>query len=357
MDGLSRFLRRARLSTAVLAAVIVAAATAFVAYGVLQRVLPTGSEAIQPKDLTQFSLAIVAGVGGVVALVVAYRRQQGTEESRFIERFSAAASQLGDLDPAVRMAGVYAMAGAADEASGHERQQCIDVLCGYLRLPYSPAIGANHESELQDKVSTGNGNESTHRYLYRQNDREVRQTIVRVIAAHLQETARESWSRCDLDFRGAIFEDADFQGARFAGARTLFDRAQFTGVKTSFVWTRFRNVSFDRAVFAGEKTLFLGALFYWYAQFESTDFCAGKTTFADARFECRTKFDGAKFSGGETSFSGAAFGTGGTTFRGCDFGEGQVDFAKPAQWDPAPTFDWDGKSKPPNVLPKEWPPE
>jgi len=60
----------------------------------------------------------------------------------------AAAAQLGDHDVAVRIAGVYAMAGVADESTGLRRQQCIDVLCGYLRLPYSPELGSNHQSKL-----------------------------------------------------------------------------------------------------------------------------------------------------------------------------------------------------------------
>ena len=49
------------------------------------------------------------------------------------ERFATAAEQLGtDKPPAVRLAGVYAMAGLADDWEKN-RQTCIDVLCGYLR--------------------------------------------------------------------------------------------------------------------------------------------------------------------------------------------------------------------------------
>jgi hypothetical protein len=52
------------------------------------------------------------------------------------ERFATAAGQLGsDKPPAVRLAGVYAMAGLADDWT-ENRQTCVDVLCGYLRLPY-----------------------------------------------------------------------------------------------------------------------------------------------------------------------------------------------------------------------------
>jgi hypothetical protein len=364
--GVSRFLRRAPLSTAVIAAIIAAAAAAFLAYAVLQRVLPTQTAPVEPKDLTQFSLAIVAGIGGVVALVVAYRRQQGTEQSRFVERFGAASNQLGHPDAAVRLAGVYAMAGVADEGSDHERQQCIDVLCGYLRLPYSPALGANHASELQHKVPAREGEESTHRYLFRQNDKEVRQTIVRVIATHVREDSQESWSWCDFDFRGATLEDANFQGSVFAGARTLFDGAAFSGEETSFGLAVFyRWVSFDRAVFSGRETSFTLARFKWSATFRNALFNADRTSFGDAKFEGSMQFNGAVFSGSEIFFSGAKFGGGGCSFKGCDFGEGKVSFHAPSQWDPPPEFDWDAslpsekrKPQPKNVLPPgDWPPQ
>jgi hypothetical protein len=52
------------------------------------------------------------------------------------ERFATAAEQLGSDEPAVRLAGVYAMAGLADDWKEKEnRQTCVDVLCAYLRMP------------------------------------------------------------------------------------------------------------------------------------------------------------------------------------------------------------------------------
>ena len=57
------------------------------------------------------------------------------------ERFATAAGQLGsDKPPAVRLAGVYAMAGLADDWA-ENRQTCVDVLCAYLRMPYEPDPG------------------------------------------------------------------------------------------------------------------------------------------------------------------------------------------------------------------------
>jgi hypothetical protein len=57
------------------------------------------------------------------------------------ERFATAAEQLGgDKPPAVRLAGVYAMAGLADDWE-ENRQTCVDVLCAYLRMPYESKPG------------------------------------------------------------------------------------------------------------------------------------------------------------------------------------------------------------------------
>jgi hypothetical protein len=53
----------------------------------------------------------------------------------FNERFTTAADQLGSDKPAVRLAGLYAMAGLADDWEA-KRQTCVDVLCAYLRMPY-----------------------------------------------------------------------------------------------------------------------------------------------------------------------------------------------------------------------------
>ena len=91
------------------------------------------------------------------------------------ERFATAAGQLGgDKPPAVRLAGVYAMAGLADDWP-ENRQTCVDVLCGYLRLPYDPDPG-------EDAVPA-------ERAAYRAS-REVRHTVIRVITAHLRDARR-----------------------------------------------------------------------------------------------------------------------------------------------------------------------
>ena len=60
------------------------------------------------------------------------------ESDRLSARFAAAAEQLGHERAAIRLAGVYALGRLADDWPD-QQQVCIDVLCGYLRLPTTPS--------------------------------------------------------------------------------------------------------------------------------------------------------------------------------------------------------------------------
>ncbi|MDQ0767193.1 hypothetical protein QF027_009828 [Streptomyces canus] len=88
-------------------------------------------------DLVKLSFGVVAGAGALVALVVAYRRQRVDEAGAHreatrlhTERFSQAVDKLGSDSPAVRLGGVHALAGLADDAPDDSlRQTCIDVGC------------------------------------------------------------------------------------------------------------------------------------------------------------------------------------------------------------------------------------
>jgi uncharacterized membrane-anchored protein YhcB (DUF1043 family) len=64
------------------------------------------------------------------------------------DRFTTAAEQLGSEKPAVQLAGVYAMAGLADDWE-ENRQTCVDVLCAYLRMPYEPDPGQDAPAPLR----------------------------------------------------------------------------------------------------------------------------------------------------------------------------------------------------------------
>ncbi|BDU00325.1 hypothetical protein IFM12276_33530 [Nocardia sputorum] len=219
-SSLGRRTGRIQLLPAVLLALAAGLGVAVAAYGFLRWITPVDvSKTAAEIDVTRIALTVVGGVGGVVALVIAYRRQRDLEQSRFIERFGAAAAQLGAPDVAVRIAGVYAMAGVADESEGLRRQQCIDVLCGYLRLPYDTEHGASGRTKFVVKaprIEHGRVRGETEEHIeYRQNDREVRATILRVIANHLRPPAEYDWSANDFDFRNAYLEGVDFSNATF----------------------------------------------------------------------------------------------------------------------------------------------
>ena len=334
-------LSRAPLSVAILLAVGVGVVLAYGFYWVIGGFVGTKEDEPAAKiDVYKTALAGVTGIGGAVALVVAYRRQRDAEQSRFVERFGAAAAQLGDQDVAVRIAGVYAMAGVADECSDlSRRQQCIDVLCGYLRLPYDPEHGSSHRTEHVTKFTrsetpiTSVEEQFTHRL--RQNDREVRQTIVRVICAHLQDNAENSWSQHDFDFTGVLFENVNFGGATFSGEHTNFNGATFSGEHTVFNGATFsgeqtvfggatfsaERTNFGGATFSGEHTFFGGARFSGeHTVFNGATFSAERTNFGGARFSGEhTDFGGARFSGERTFFGGATFSAEHTNFNGATF--------------------------------------
>ncbi|MEU3010107.1 pentapeptide repeat-containing protein [Nocardia asteroides] len=320
--ALSRRAGRIRLFPAVVIALLAGLGVAFVAYRVLRWITPVDpSKAATEIDVTRVALTIVAGVGGVVALVIAYRRQRDIEQSRFVERFGAAAAQLGATDVAVRLAGVYAMAGVADESEGLRRQQCIDVLCGYLRLPYSPELGANHQSKLVLKQhrATADGTRSDdqeHHLEFRHNDREARATIIRVIADHLRPTAEYSWSASDFDFRTAHLEDVDFKDATFSGA-ARFGGATFSG-ETWFRNATFANDAWFDGVTFSDRAWFNGVTFFGSVEFGAATF-SGDTLFHGTTVSGSVWFGAATFSG-DVDFGGTAFSDSawfdGTTFSG-----------------------------------------
>jgi uncharacterized protein YjbI with pentapeptide repeats len=245
------------------------------------------------------------------------------------ERFATAAGQLGSDKPAaVRLAGVYAMAGLADDWP-ENRQTCVDVLCAYLRLPYEPDPSDTDPAPLT---------------AYRAN-REVRHTVIRVITAHLQGGAAVSWQGLDLDFTGAVFDGGDFSGAGFSGGTVSFADARFTG----------GTVSFDRAEFSGGTVYFTRAEFSGgWVSFRSAVFSGGEVRFDLARFTGgMVSFLIAKFSGGTVSFGMAEFSGGEVSFRSAEFSGGEVSFSSASDWSCPPAFPWTDTPPPGVSLPQE----
>ncbi len=217
--------------------------------------------------------AIIAGlalVGVIVTQVWTYRRfaaeQRHSRIQLLTDRFGKAAEQIGHDAPAVRLAGVYAMASLADEWT-EQRQQCVDVLCAYLRLPPRDQDG----------------------------EHEVRKTVVHTMREHLLAEAPVSWSRLDFNFAGARFpESANFGGAQFL-RNVSFHAARFPG-----------HADFRNAVFQCLELDFKGAEIGGTANFNGVHFLC-PTWFTDAVFGSTSWFVSATF-GGDTDFNGAEFG-------------------------------------------------
>ena len=239
----------------------------------------------------------------------------GEQRTRTLnERFATAAEELGSDKPAVRLAGVYAMAGLADDWE-ENRQTCVDVLCAYLRMPYEPDAGQDAPEPQR---------------LAFQAIREVRHTVIRVITAHLQKDAAVSWQGLNFDFTGVIFDAGDFSGAQFSGGRVSFLRARFSGGTIDFSDARFSGgtVDFSDARFSGGTVSFARVKFSGgQVSFVSAQFSGGQVSFGLARFSDGTVgFLRARFSGGNVSFIGAEFSGGTVSFLDAQFSGGTVDF-------------------------------
>jgi len=244
--------------------------------------LPAAPSPDTRLNVIKIALSVVAGVGGVVALVVAYRKQRIGEvaEARervkvLNERFATACAQIGHEKPTVRLAGVYALASLADEWL-EQRQVCIDVLCAYLRIPYEPTLDPWYHDE----------------------ESEVRLSITSVISDHLRPGAPVGWQGHEFNFLRAVLRSADFADIQVTGGRLLFSLARFPGG-----WT-----SFDGMHVSGGEVWFGGA-----------HFAGARVTFDNAEFSGgRVQFDGAEFTGGEVSFRGARFTGGEVDLSGVD---------------------------------------
>jgi hypothetical protein len=246
---------------------------------------PRPLTAAERLDSLKLALAVVAGIGGIVALTVAYRKQrQGEAAERreetklFTERFVKASEQLGHESPRVRVAGAYAIAELADDWA-HGRQMCVDVLCAYIRLPYEEAD---------------------------QSERQVRWTLFRIIRNHLRPDPKwgpVKWSDCRFNFEGAVIDEADLSGIHLSETSNMsLDSVRFVGhVDLSGLRLNGAPVWFDHARFAGAHFHLDGSDFRGgRMSFAGVEFAAGKVVLEDVTYDAGSvSFDGAAHTGGE----------------------------------------------------------
>jgi hypothetical protein len=175
-------------------------------------------------DALKIVLSVIAGIGGIVALTVAYRRQhlgeagdRREDAKHFADRYAKNAEMLGSDKSSVRLAAIYALAALADDWTAG-RQTCVDVLCAYLRMPCDPLSAGS-------TAQPGSGAAE---------EQQIRHTVIRVIVEHLRLPERHprTWAPLEFDFTGAVFDgDTDFSSTSITG-RIRFDQAQVTGTFT-----------------------------------------------------------------------------------------------------------------------------
>ncbi|TDV48919.1 pentapeptide repeat-containing protein [Actinophytocola oryzae] len=257
-------------------------------------------------ELIKTGLAVGAGTGGAVALVLAGRRQWSTEqahrltersaadvrhdatERRITDLYSKAADQLGSEKAAVRLAGLYSLERLAQNTPPL-RQTIVNLLCAYLRMPSE----APSEQEI-----------------------EVRVTAQRILATHLrpgndpEHPQERFWPDIDLHLTGAVLQRFDLTFARLG--RGEFGGARFVGW-ASFDATRFDGPAIFGGAQFGSSVNFRASHFAVEARFRGATF-VGPAAFDDAAFDSEALFggerdgqpDAATFEG-TVSFAGARF--------------------------------------------------
>jgi hypothetical protein len=225
-------------------------------------------------EMIKVALAVGAGTGAALTLVLARRRQWATEhdaaERRLTELYVKAVEQLGSEQAAVRHGGLYALERVAQDNPDH-RQTVVDVICAYLRAPYTPPPDKKGAPRLgvrrpllkspQRRAATSaltrhNAITPAH-HTSKENhslqEREVRLTAQRVLTRHLRPRDADGarldtyWPAIDLDLTRATLTDFDLNACKIRVA--WFNRAQFTGV-ASFNGAQFTSDAlFDDAQF------------------------------------------------------------------------------------------------------------
>ncbi len=325
-------------------------------------------------DALKVGLSVAVGSGGVVALYLSWRRQRSTEadldnreralihqqevhaatmahqnlvlrnteydaaQRRLNELYLKAVEQLGSPQAAVRHGGLYALERVAQD-NPRQRQTVVNVICAYLRNPYTPPpdsagrrpLGVRRpllkSTERPRALAAADQGGIRETQLQ---EREVRLTAQRILHQHLQpggdpdHPRHDFWPDIDIDLTGAILiyfsltdcriANATFRGATFTGVAwfsgaefggpTRFDGGEFCG-DAGFGEAKFRDkVWFDEAEFGG-LAWFGGAEFGGLAGFGEAKF-SGNAGFGEAKFNGEAWFGGAEF-GGPAGFDGAEF--------------------------------------------------
>ncbi|MBP2321552.1 hypothetical protein JOF56_001937 [Kibdelosporangium banguiense] len=283
--------------------VAAAGVVAAVAWGATAWLLGEANQAKDPAaarvEAIKTGLSIGAGTGGVFALLLAVRRQWHQEltaaatnldaaEKRVTELYTKAADQLGSDKAPVRLAGLYALERVAQN-NPDQRQTIVNVLCAYLRMPYTPRGNKPADDADQDVIKN---------YIERTQEREVRLTAQRLLTEHLSPgdggvTAPVAtfWADISLDLTYATL--ITFSLANCVVETAVFRLATFNGSADFWSATFNAMAGFQSATF-NAMAGFQSATFNGSAGFRSATFNA-MAGFRSATFNAMADFQSATF--------------------------------------------------------------
>ena len=276
-------------------------------------------------------------------------------------RYTTAIEQLSSDKASIRLGGVYTLVGLVDEWLADDKtipnieerrkegQVIINNLCAYIRSPFLLAerakqLDAPYAKDLQKNFGGDIEKFNEDKQYFAQEkaaleeERQVRQSIIKEMREHLSKNYSKSsfWSDLDYDFSNAhFFYPVNFNDSYFGASLNFFgvtftERADFFGAKfterADFSGATFTQADFSGATFT--QADFFEATFtqadFSGATFTQANFSEAKFTQADfsrAKFTERADFSGATFT--QADFSGA-------TFTQADFFEAtftQADFS------------------------------
>ncbi|CCH35463.1 pentapeptide repeat-containing protein [Actinosynnema sp. NPDC047251] len=233
---------------------------------------------VEPKQSVSEAIKTGGLAGGAVVALYALwlnDRRRRTDEARHElesdktadERFARAVEMLGNEADQVRVGAMHALAGLA-RATPRYRQTVLDVLCAYLRRPFShPAFKQRPADPDQARYPEGEAVEMP--TSEEDGERTVRLTAQRLITDLLPWGQNTDPTLYHLDLTGANIEYLRLEGRRVG--RLTARRTRFHGI------TAFREVRFSK------PALFSGAKFHGRVDFQQARF-AGGLSLQDAEF-------------------------------------------------------------------------
>ncbi|MQM28166.1 hypothetical protein [Glycomyces albidus] len=352
----------------VLLVLTLAAGSAVVTGGILWSVaggpsLPPISGESARLELIKVSLLVTGGIGGVVALVVTYRRQQlGEREERredtrlMHDRFREASAQLGEEAEMSQTAGIIALASLADDWP-EQRQMCVDLLCAFIQKPLHTSTSPS-EGDVSPTSTDADLESSSSYRLQKFAISEIRKRLDPLAGAienwtglryefsisHIDKLNLSHTNLTDsqLIFRNSSARESviDFSHCKISGTVIEFDetfslpggKISFSGAKIHSSEIRFKSVRTRGVTFAFDALEFYGGLVdFDLGSIENGHFSAWGAEFHGGTFRVNSlckkvdfHFRGSEFSGGVLKFELSGGNKGWVEFHG-------IDLKKPPQ--------------------------